>query len=1786
MKKKGHFNNEKQRWSLRKLSVGLSSVMLGLTFISGANLVQADTTTSANQAEVATESQSSSNTTDESKVSSESSTTSQETTSNNAASSASNTTAAAETASSTKAETTQSSETSESATENKTQDGSAAVSSTSSSSASASSDTAQTTSTQNSSTQANQSSENQQSSASSTTLKVSVSSLKTNSKLAANTLSTSLAAKSTKQTRQWTHYANGWSYKDANGDWVYNQLKKISGKWYYFDNQGYAKTGWYTNDNGSKYYFDKTNANALTGWQTIDSNKYYFDKANAQMYTGWRTVFDTDDDITMYFAESGIWNDVSKVSANSWYKDSDGKFLYNKSNSEVYSDYEYSKVFANDEVLEINGAKYLFDSSSHLVTNHISEVSSEGNKFYANQDGVVQVSKWDKYSDNGKEYWIYSKADGSLANNEILAINGTKYLFNDDGHLVTNDIDYISTDDTSGEYYANQDGIVQVSKWNKLSVDGKEYWVYSQADGTLAQDKVLTINGTKYLFDENENYRLVTNSIVNISTDDGSAEYYANQDGILQVNKWNKYSDNGKEYWIYSKADGTLAQDEVLTINGVKYFFDSNYHMLENAKGKSPSWQKDSQGWFFKDNNGNSLYNQLKKIDNSWYYFNEQGYAKTGWKKVNGSWYYFDPATNQARTGLQKIDNQWYYFDPTTACAERGQTEVAGKWYNFDTENAWAHTGWNESQTSYFDPTTAEAVTGWKRIDGQWYYFDPDNAEKVTGLQEINGKKQYFTSTGVWNELDNVANSSWYKATDGTWLYKKSDGTLASDGVVNISGTNYLFDWYGHLVTNDTLNGYYANKDGIVVTNKWIKTTAYSDESDEQKNQYWIYAGADGSLASDSVVTINGVNYLFNSNRHLVTNDYYELDEGYGTYFANQDGIVQVNKWDKYLDDGTVQWLYSKSDGTLAENEKLTIDGVAYIFDSNYQMVTNSKYSADYLEYYLDANGLIAVNKWNKDTDGSWIYSKADGTLAKSETLTIGNVKYTFDNTGHLIEASTAVKPSWKQTAKGWTYSDEHGNLVTKEWEKIGNNWYYFDEQGIAQTGWQEIDGSWYYFNPTNANAVSGWQKINGSWYYFDPTSSVALTGLQKLSNKLYYFDSDSAKALTGWQELNDAWYYFDPANTYALTGWKKLGNQWYYFSQLDGKMLTGWQKVDGKQQYFNQSGVWQPSATPSSTTGTWKKDSDKNWTFTKSNGQLAKEEILTIDGKRYAFDYHGHLVTNDYYDGYYADQNGEIGFSRWNKDLNGNYTYSQADGSFVYDNIVTINGHKYAFDGQGFMIANGTYSNYYFGADGVAKTNSWILLKDDDSNQNWLYAKADGTLAEQEVLTINGKKYYFDRDNYLATNTKVSDHGNAYYVTTNGQVATNQWISYTTNDDEGTTTHWMYAKADGTLANDEVVSIDGKKYFFDSDNEMRNTTDSDGIYVFNKDGSIVTNRWVSFSDDDNADKYVKADGTYAKNEVLTIDGSKYIFDNDGHLITSTTVTVGSNLYYVNADGVVQDTPNKWISYTDSDSNSKYWLYTKSNGALAIGETVKIGSTKYIFDSNGYLTLSIDSSNHVYDSDSKLITDNAVTIGSNLYYVNTDGVLTTTPNTWITYSYNLKRYYIKSDGTLAHNESLVIENETYHFDTNGMILLSIDENNHVYNYYHNLITNAMVTIDGNYYFVDKSGTLVTTPSTWITYTNDDDEDIQHKLYNKADGTLANEEVVNIDGNDYLFDASGYLVTDRSYTIGNVEYYTNSEGIVISKNNIDDEDEQCFPHRILQKVDSTFLLSPLLRRQRK
>lgn len=54
------------------------------------------------------------------------------------------------------------------------------------------------------------------------------------------------------------------------------------------------------------------------------------------------------------------------------------------------------------------------------------------------------------------------------------------------------------------------------------------------------------------------------------------------------------------------------------------------------------AWKKDSKGWKYDFEYGNTIAEGKKyNIDGKWYYFDEQGYMKTGWcKNANAEWYY------------------------------------------------------------------------------------------------------------------------------------------------------------------------------------------------------------------------------------------------------------------------------------------------------------------------------------------------------------------------------------------------------------------------------------------------------------------------------------------------------------------------------------------------------------------------------------------------------------------------------------------------------------------------------------------------------------------------------------------------------------------------------------------------------------------------------------------------------------------------------------------------------------------------------------------------------------------------------------------------------------------------------------------------------------------------------------------------------------------------------------------------------------------------------------------
>ncbi|WP_455224996.1 caspase family protein, partial [Granulicatella sp.] len=81
--------------------------------------------------------------------------------------------------------------------------------------------------------------------------------------------------------------------------------EQINGTWYYFDNEGWMKTGW-IKEYGKWYYLDDSGA-MKTGLQTIGGNEYYLSTSGA-MRTGWQNIGDD----TYFFADSGARQTINR----------------------------------------------------------------------------------------------------------------------------------------------------------------------------------------------------------------------------------------------------------------------------------------------------------------------------------------------------------------------------------------------------------------------------------------------------------------------------------------------------------------------------------------------------------------------------------------------------------------------------------------------------------------------------------------------------------------------------------------------------------------------------------------------------------------------------------------------------------------------------------------------------------------------------------------------------------------------------------------------------------------------------------------------------------------------------------------------------------------------------------------------------------------------------------------------------------------------------------------------------------------------------------------------------------------------------------------------------------------------------------------------------------------------------------------------------------------------------------------------------------------------------------
>ena len=321
---------------------------------------------------------------------------------------------------------------------------------------------------------------------------------------------------------------------------------------------------------------------------------------------------------------------MTSFAATGWVEE-DGTWVY----------YDRDEERATEEWKKSGDNWFWLDDNGEMAVDQL--IEDDDDYYYVNSDGAMVSNAWVaiENEDAGEEdepdaYWYYFQANGkaykrseNASDSSISAktINGKKYAFDEEGRMLYGWVNggERQTDDDAwkdSEYYFGDenDGAMSLG-WRQISIVDDEYeelqpgdefwdeeqdrWFYFQTSGkkVMADDgdtlKTKTINGQKYGFDEYG--RMIGDWFTEASVSEASQGdatysnsfmYFSNpEDGARVTKGWfkvvpgyylqeSKYED-GDDYWYYADGNGNIYANEIKTINGKKYAFDSYGRMMD-----------------------------------------------------------------------------------------------------------------------------------------------------------------------------------------------------------------------------------------------------------------------------------------------------------------------------------------------------------------------------------------------------------------------------------------------------------------------------------------------------------------------------------------------------------------------------------------------------------------------------------------------------------------------------------------------------------------------------------------------------------------------------------------------------------------------------------------------------------------------------------------------------------------------------------------------------------------------------------------------------------------------------------------------------------------------------------------------------------------------------------------------------------------------------------------------------------------------------------------------------
>ena len=257
---------------------------------------------------------------------------------------------------------------------------------------------------------------------------------------------------------------------------------------------------------------------------------------------------------------------------------------------------------------------------------------------------------------------------------------------------------------------------------------------------------------------------------------------------------------------------------------------------------------------------------QWRKINEKWYYFNEEGIMQ---KSAIVDGYLLQDTGEMAQKDTVKIGENTFYADENGRIVYNSLVETVkeGEYLYF---NAKGHLDPNPEAYGYLvGDNGIIRKNAWVEKDGKWYYSDH------------NGKTVRNTWQGAYYLKENgeMAKNEWiYDKNYSSWYYLAENGHYVSDKWEKINGLWYHFRRGGELDTNQWVGSYYVKGSGSMAVNEWVYDKNYSS---------WYYFDGNGFYITDKWEKINGKWYHFRRGGELDTNKWI------GSYYVTADGSMR-----------------------------------------------------------------------------------------------------------------------------------------------------------------------------------------------------------------------------------------------------------------------------------------------------------------------------------------------------------------------------------------------------------------------------------------------------------------------------------------------------------------------------------------------------------------------------------------------------------------------------------------------------------------------------------------------------------------------------------------------------------------------------------------------------------------------------------------------------------------------------------------------------------------------------